>query len=75
VLASRGAVLFQQRLFGHFMTQLFRKQLAIAIFPVLLLAAISTAWTTRLSEQHMIEQLRRAWRSKASCKRRESARF
>jgi PAS domain S-box-containing protein len=57
-VASRGAVLFQQRLFGHFMTQLFRKQLAIAIFPVLLLAAISTVWTTRLSERHMIEQLK-----------------
>src|SRR5437868_6024525 len=42
------------------MTQLFRKQLAIAIFPVLLLAAISTAWTTRLSEQHMIGQLKDA---------------
>jgi hypothetical protein len=42
------------------MTQLFRKQLAIAIFPVLLLAAISTLGTTYLSEQHMLAQLRQS---------------
>lgn len=39
------------------MTRLFRKQLIIAILPVLILAALSTIWTTRVSERHMIAQL------------------
>src|SRR5690606_5567866 len=44
--------------FGHLMTRLFRKQLLIAILPVLILAALSTLVTTRISEQHIVEQLK-----------------
>lgn len=38
------------------MTRLFRKQLIVAILPVLLLAGLSTIWTTRVSERQMIAQ-------------------
>lgn len=38
------------------MTRLFRKQLIIAILPVLL-AALATIWTTQVAERHMIDQL------------------
>jgi PAS domain S-box-containing protein len=43
---------------GNFMNRLFHKQLLIAILPVLVLAAFSTLWTTRYSEQQLLAQLR-----------------
>lgn len=47
------------------MKRLFRKQLAIAILPVILLTAISTLWTTQYAEEQLIEQLQERLRNEA----------